>query len=162
MTADEKIARHRVSVLELAQTLGNVSEACRQRDMTGTQFYEYQRRFQTYGLSRRPEGSAAYSQDPPLHHGTGGGGAHLGPQSGAPRLGLCPIEQHAAPGSIAVSSPAIQTLLIKHEMDKQVLALAQTGTESRSGGHEVDPRAGGPDREGQSQLPRATRRKLRL
>jgi hypothetical protein len=28
--------------------LGNVSEACRQRGMTRTQFYEYKRRFQTH------------------------------------------------------------------------------------------------------------------
>ena len=31
MTAEEKLAHQRLSVLELAQALGNVSEACRQR-----------------------------------------------------------------------------------------------------------------------------------
>ncbi len=40
MTADEKVARHRLSVLELAEALGNVSEACRRRGMTRTQFSE--------------------------------------------------------------------------------------------------------------------------
>jgi len=50
MDPAEKVARHRLSVLELAETLGNVSEACRRRAMTGTQFYEYKRRFQTHGL----------------------------------------------------------------------------------------------------------------
>ena len=45
MTADEKIAHQRLSVLELAQALGNVSEACRQRDISRSQFYEYKRRF---------------------------------------------------------------------------------------------------------------------
>jgi len=50
MTAEEKVARQRLSVLELAQALGNVSEACRQRGMSRTQFYEYKRRFQTHGL----------------------------------------------------------------------------------------------------------------
>ena len=43
MKAAEKIAHHRLSVLELAETLGNVSEAYRQRGMTRTQFYEYKR-----------------------------------------------------------------------------------------------------------------------
>jgi len=43
-------ANQRLSVLELAEILGNVPEACRRRGMTRTQFYEYKRRFQTHGL----------------------------------------------------------------------------------------------------------------
>lgn len=31
-----KVAQHKISVLELAQTLGNVSEACRQRGVSRT------------------------------------------------------------------------------------------------------------------------------
>ena len=50
MDAATKIAKQRLSVLELAEILGNVSEACRRRGMTRTQFYEYKRRFQTHGL----------------------------------------------------------------------------------------------------------------
>lgn len=50
MQASEKIARHRLSVLELAQALGNVSAACRQRGMTRTQFYEYKKRFVAQGI----------------------------------------------------------------------------------------------------------------
>ncbi len=50
MEQAEKVARNRLSFLELAQLLGNVSQACKQRGMTRTQFYEYKRRFQTHGL----------------------------------------------------------------------------------------------------------------
>jgi transposase InsO family protein len=50
MTAEEKLAHQRLSVLQLAEILGNVTEACRQRDISRTQFYEYKRRFQTHGL----------------------------------------------------------------------------------------------------------------
>ena len=50
MKAEEKLARGRLSVLELAEALGNVSEACRRRDISRTQFYEYKRRFQTHGI----------------------------------------------------------------------------------------------------------------
>jgi len=50
MTAEEKVARQKLSVLELAQALGNVTEACRQRGISRTSFYEYKRRFQTHGL----------------------------------------------------------------------------------------------------------------
>jgi len=50
MDAATKIAKQRLSVLELAEILGDVSEACRRRGVSRTQFYEYKRRFQTHGL----------------------------------------------------------------------------------------------------------------
>jgi transposase InsO family protein len=45
-----KLARKRLSVLELAQELGSVSKACKQAGMDRTSFYEWKRRFQTQGL----------------------------------------------------------------------------------------------------------------
>ena len=45
-----KLARHRLSVLQLAQELGSVSKACRQGGMDRNSFYEWKRRFQTHGL----------------------------------------------------------------------------------------------------------------
>ncbi|MDF1635580.1 IS481 family transposase [Mycoplana sp. MJR14] len=48
--ADSKLAQHRLSVLELAKELGNVAEACRQRGLDRTSFYEWKRRFQTQGF----------------------------------------------------------------------------------------------------------------
>lgn len=45
-----KLARKRLSVLELAVELGSVSKACKQAGMDRTSFYEYKRRFQTHGL----------------------------------------------------------------------------------------------------------------
>src|SRR5688572_12172771 len=50
MKANQKLARQRLSLLELAEALGNVSEACRRRGVSRSQFYEYKRRFQTHGL----------------------------------------------------------------------------------------------------------------
>ncbi len=50
MDAATKLARQRLSVLELAEILGNVSEACRRRGISRSQFHEYKRRFQTHGL----------------------------------------------------------------------------------------------------------------
>jgi len=41
---------HRLNLLELAQTLGNISEACRRQGISRTQFYEYKQRFQKLGL----------------------------------------------------------------------------------------------------------------
>ena len=50
MEAEVKVAKQRLSVLELAEKLGNVSEACRRRGMDRASFYEWKRRFQTHGL----------------------------------------------------------------------------------------------------------------
>lgn len=48
--AGTKLARQRLSVLELAKELGNVAEACRQRGLDRTSFYEWKRRFQMQGF----------------------------------------------------------------------------------------------------------------
>ena len=48
--AATKVAHHRLSVLDLAKELGNVAEACRQRGLDRTSFYEWKRRFQTQGF----------------------------------------------------------------------------------------------------------------
>ena len=56
-----RLAQQRLSVLELAKALRNVSEACRQRGVSRTQFYEYKRRFQTHGIG-------GLKDLPPIHH----------------------------------------------------------------------------------------------
>jgi transposase InsO family protein len=115
MKADEKIAHHRLSVLELAESLGNVSEACRQRGMTRTQFYEYKRRFQTHGLE-------GLKDLPPIHH------SHpfttppevveriLAMSLAHPGWGCVRLSDQLKLEGISVSSPTIQNILIKHEM----------------------------------------------
>ena len=45
-----KLAHRRMTVLELAQRLGNVSEACRRGGMDRTSFYDWKRRFELHGL----------------------------------------------------------------------------------------------------------------
>jgi transposase len=47
MTAEKKLAHQRLSLLELAEALGSVSEACRRRGVSRTRFYECKRRFET-------------------------------------------------------------------------------------------------------------------
>lgn len=49
-SAESKLSKQRLAVLELAEVLGNISEACRRRGMSRSQFYEWKRRFQTHGL----------------------------------------------------------------------------------------------------------------
>ena len=49
MTTDKKVARRKLSLLELASDLGKVSKACRVMGYSRQQFYEIRRNFQTYG-----------------------------------------------------------------------------------------------------------------
>jgi transposase InsO family protein len=49
MTTEVKIARRKLSLLELASDMTNVSKACRIMGYSRQQFYEIRRNFQTYG-----------------------------------------------------------------------------------------------------------------
>ena len=50
MTAKKKIAQKRLTLLQLAEQLRNVSEACRHHGVSRSQFYEYKRAFQERGF----------------------------------------------------------------------------------------------------------------
>ena len=50
MTAKKKLAHKRLTLLQLAEKLGNVSKACRMHKVSRSQFYEYKRSFQEFGL----------------------------------------------------------------------------------------------------------------
>mgnify|MGYP002397221888 CR=1 FL=1 len=49
MTTKDKVARRKLSLLELATELCNVSRACKVMGHGRQQFYEIRRKFQTYG-----------------------------------------------------------------------------------------------------------------
>lgn len=49
MTTEQKVARRKQSLLELAHELGNVSKACKMMGYSRQQFYEIRRNFQTFG-----------------------------------------------------------------------------------------------------------------
>jgi len=51
MTTDTRIISHKLSLLKLAQSINNISKACRERFVSRTTFYEYKARFETYGIS---------------------------------------------------------------------------------------------------------------
>lgn len=113
--AEKKVARARLSVLELAEALGNVSEACRRRGMDRTQFYEYKRRFQTHGIE-------GLRDLPPVHK------SH--PQTTSPEnveailnlslqypaWGCRRLSDQLALQGIRISAPTIQSILAKNDM----------------------------------------------
>lgn len=110
---ETKLALHRMSVLQLAEALGNAAEACRRMKMDRTSFYEYKRRFQTHGLE-------GLKDLPPIHHSHP---ATTPPETVTqildlslknPAWGCCRLSAQLKLRGVSVSSPTIQKILIKN------------------------------------------------
>jgi transposase InsO family protein len=116
--ASTKIARKRLSVLEMAETLGNISEACRRGSMDRTSFYEWKRRFQTHGLEglkdMPPIPKNPANQTPPEIEAK-----ILEESLKHPAWGCVKLSDFLKFQGISVSSPTIQKILIKNGMASQ-------------------------------------------
>lgn len=138
MNVEEKVARQRLSVLQLAQTLGSVSAACRQRGMTRTQFYDYKRRFELQGLE-------GLKDLPPIHK------TH--PQTTPPAVveqilalslahpawGCVRLSAHLKLDGVSVSSPTIQDILIRAGMGRKFERLLKLEAQVAAEGIELTP-----------------------
>jgi transposase InsO family protein len=138
VNAREKLARQRLSALQLAQALGNVSEACRRRGISRSQFYEYKRRFQTHGLE-------GLKDLPPIHK------SH--PQTTPPEVvekilslslanpmwGCVRLSDHLKLEGVSVSSPTIQKILIKHGMGSKYERLLKLEEQALDGKIDLTP-----------------------
>ena len=116
--SSQELVQQRLSALELAEALGNVSEACRRRGISETQFYEYRRRFLARGLE-------GLKDLPPVHH------SH--PQKTPPKTveeilslslahpmwGCVTLSERLKLTGISVSSRTIQNILIKNDLASQ-------------------------------------------
>ena len=109
------MARKRLSVLEMSEALGNISEACRRGGMDRTSFYEWKRRFQTHGLeglkdlppipksqpnTTTPETEAKILEASLVH----------------PSWGCVKLSDYLKLQGVSVSSPTIQKILIRNGM----------------------------------------------
>lgn len=133
--AEKKVVRHRMSALELAEALGNVSEACRRRGISRSQFYEYKRRFQTHGLQ-------GLRDLPPVHK------SHpmttppedvekiLALSLTNPMWGCTRLSDQLKLQDVSVSSPTIQNILIKHGMASRYERLLML--EAKALDHEIE------------------------
>ncbi|MCB9247019.1 MAG: IS481 family transposase [Flavobacteriales bacterium] len=111
----EKLARKRLSVLKLAENLGNITEACKRSGMDRTSFYAWKKRFEEHGLE-------GLKDLPPIHH------TH--PQTTSaeveqkiialsqehPGWGCIKLSDMLKLQNIGVSSPTVQKILIRHNM----------------------------------------------
>lgn len=132
MDATTKVARQRLSVLQLAEALGNAAEACRRRGMDRTSFFEWRRRFQTHGLE-------GLKDLPPIHRShpqttpaeTVARILELALQH--PSYGCNRLEAMLALEGIRLSAITIQKLLNDHDLGSRYdrwLALEQRNAET--------------------------------
>lgn len=111
----ESIWNTQLSVLELAQTLGNVSEACWIKDVSRTQFYEYKRRLQTHGLEGLKDLLPIHKTHPfttPPEEVE----QLLAVSLDHPTWGCVKLSSILKLEGISISSPTIQNILVKHGM----------------------------------------------
>jgi transposase InsO family protein len=113
VTSERKLAENRLKLLQFAEALGNVSEACRKLGVSRTQFYEYKKRFEEQGLE-------GLKDLPPIHR------TH--PQTTPPEVVERVLElSRAQPGwgcqklsaklrhlGISLSAVTVQDILAKH------------------------------------------------
>ena len=115
MNAEQKLVHQRLGILELGKALGNVSEACRRRGVSRTQFYEYKRRFREHGLR-------GLKNRPPVHKSHPFTTAPwvedriLAVSFEHPEWGCGRLSNYLKRETTVVSSPTIQKILIKHSM----------------------------------------------
>jgi len=110
-----KVARQRLSVLEMSEALGNISEACRRGGMDRTSFYEWKRRFQTHGL----EGLKDMPPIPKSQPNTTTPETEikiLEASLSRPSWGCVKLSDYLKLQGVSVSSPTIQKVLIRHSM----------------------------------------------
>lgn len=138
MDAEAKLAEQRLSVLDMALVLGSVSEACKQRGMSRTQFYEWKKRFQEQGV-------AGLVDLPPVHK------THpqttpedvvervLALSAEQPKWGCVRLSAMLRVNGINISSVTVQNILIKHGLAShydRLLALEKRALEN---GIELQP-----------------------
>jgi transposase InsO family protein len=136
MNAEEKIARQRLDVLQLAEILGNVTTACKQRGVSRTQFYEYKRRFQTHGI-------AGLKDLPPIHK------SHpfttppeiverlLAVSLSHPTWGCDRLSDQLKLEGMSISSPTVQSILIKNNLGSRYERLMKLEEKSAQEGIEL-------------------------
>jgi len=133
-----KVAYARLRVLQLAEELGSVSDACRQMGMDRTSFYEWRRRYREYGLE-------GLKDLPPVHK------SH--PQTTPvpvvqrlldvalehPDWGCNTITGFLEKEGFEISSPTVQHILIKHDMGTRARRLLKLEEKALTNGTPLRP-----------------------
>lgn len=138
MEAELRVAHQKLSVLQLAESLRNVSEACRQRGVSRTQFYEYKRRFQTHGIEGLKD-LPPIPKSNPLTTPPEQVERILALSLEHPTWGCNKLCDSLALEGIKISYPTIQNILNKHEMGTRYERLLKLEERSLSQQIELTP-----------------------
>jgi len=135
MTAEKKIAQKRLTLLQLAERIRNVSQACRHHSISRSQFYEYKRAFQERGF----EGLADRSPIPKSFPNETPADVrekviHLSLQH--PAWGPVRISDHLRLEGIAVSPSTVRNIWIKENIETKYKRLLRL--EEEKNGQDMD------------------------
>lgn len=127
MTAKEKVAHSKLSMLQLAEKLRNVSEACRVMGYSRQQFYEIKRSFQEFGfeglIDKPPIPKSMPTKTPPEIEQRVADMSIEHPAWGQQRLA-----DELALAGIGLCAATIRNIRIRHNLDsryKRLLALEE-------------------------------------
>ncbi len=116
MTTKDKIARRKLSLLDLASELSNVSRACKVMGYSRQQFYEIRRNFQTYGaeglIDRLPGARGAHPNRVPAEIEE----AVLAYALDHPCHGALRVEQELRLKGVQVSSGGVRGVWQRHNL----------------------------------------------
>jgi transposase InsO family protein len=138
MEAELRVAHQKLSVLQLAESLRNVSEACRQRGVSRTQFYEYKRRFQTHGMEGLKD-LPPIPKSNPLTTPPEQVERILALSLEHPTWGCNKLCDSLALEGIKISYPTIQNILNKHDMGTRYERLLKLEERSLTNQIELSP-----------------------
>lgn len=135
MTAEKKIAQKRLTLLQLAESIRNVSQACRHHSVSRSQFYEYKRAFQERGfegLMDRPPIPKSFPHEtvPEVREKV----ITLSLQH--PAWGPLRLSDHLRLEGISVSPSTIRNIWIKDNMETRYKRLLRL--EEEKNGQDID------------------------
>lgn len=135
MTATQKLAQKRLTLLQLAEKLRNVSEACRRHSISRSQFYEYKRAFQEGGfeglVDRHPIPKSFPNETPPEVKGK-----VIALSLEHPAWGPVRISDHLRLQGISVSPSTVRNLWIKENLETRYKRLLRL--EEEKNGQDLD------------------------
>lgn len=146
MTPDQIIAHRRRRLLELADELGNVSEACRQLGVSRTRYYEWKKMADQYGLDALTPKARRLPQLPnatPTHVVA----ELLTIAVTEPTLGCRQLADRLAERRYVVSKTTVQKILVDHGLGRRsqrlaraaAIAAATTGLVTEAASDDVEP-----------------------
>lgn len=134
MTAEEKVARRKLSLLELADELENVTKACKMIGYSRQQFYEIRRNYQTFGfeglLDQAPGAKGPHPNRVPAETEQ----AILEYCLEQPTHGCLRVSQELALREVYVSSGGVRGVWSRHDlesMQKRLLRLERANREGK-------------------------------